>query len=133
MSVKNYFILPILLLLFISSLLGQESQRNQDSNAILIIGAGAGGTAAAIQAARMGVKVSLFSESPWLGGMLTAAGVSAIDGNHQLPSGLWGEFRTKLYAHYGGPEALATGWVSNTHFEPKVGDSILKSMVHYPN
>jgi len=100
MSVKNYFILPILLLLFISSLLGQEYQRNQDSNAILIIGAGAGGTAAAIQAARMGVKVYLFSESPWLGGMLTAAGVSAIDGNHQLPSGLWGEFRTKLYAHY---------------------------------
>ena len=111
----------------------QETLKQSPSKTLIIVGAGTGGTAAAIQAARMGVKVYLFSESPWLGGMLTAAGVSAIDGNHQLPSGLWGEFRNKLYAHYGGPEALATGWVSNTHFEPKVGDSILKSMVQYPN
>ena len=108
----------------------QETLKQSPSKTLIIVGAGTGGTAAAIQAARMGVKVHLLSENPWLGGMLTAAGVSAIDGNHQLPSGLWGEFRTKLYQHYGGPEAVATGWVSNTHFEPKVGDSILKSMAH---
>ncbi len=100
---------------------------------MVIVGAGAGGTAAAIQAARMGVEVHLISENPWLGGMLTAAGVSAIDGNHQLPSGIWGEFRAALYAHYGGPEGVATGWVSNTHFEPAVGDSILKAMAALPS
>lgn len=107
-----------------------QAQKQTD---VLIVGAGTGGTAAAIQAARMGVKVNLLSENPWLGGMLTAAGVSAIDGNHQLPSGIWGDFRDALYRHYGGPKAVATGWVSNTHFEPSVGDSILKSMAEFPH
>ena len=110
----------------------QETLKQSPSKTLIIVGAGTGGTAAAIQAARMGVEVHLLSENPWLGGMLTAAGVSAIDGNHQLPSGLWGEFRDKLYQHYGGPKAVATGWVSNTHFEPKVGDSILKTMAQHP-
>ncbi|MHB2148572.1 FAD-dependent oxidoreductase [Calditrichota bacterium LG25] len=95
---------------------------------ILIVGAGASGVCAAIQAARMGRKVALVEESPWLGGMLTAAGVSAIDGNHKLPSGLWGEFRSRLYDHYGGPQAVETGWVSNTLFEPRVGERILRDM-----
>ena len=53
-----------------------------------------------------------------LGGMLTAQGVSAIDGNDQLPSGFWNEFREALRRHYGGASALATGWVSVTQFEP---------------
>ena len=40
---------------------------------ILIAGGGASGTAAALQAARMGRKVILVEETPWLGGMLTNA------------------------------------------------------------
>lgn len=95
---------------------------------VLVIGAGVGGTAAGIQAARLGVKVILTEETTWLGGMMTAAGVSAFDGNHNLPSGIWAEFRNQLYKVYGSPEKVATGWVSNTLFEPHVGDSILKSM-----
>ena len=59
---------------------------------------------------------------------MTAAGVSATDGNHMLPSGLWAEFRDQLYKVYGGPNRVATGWVSNTLFEPHVGDSIFKSL-----
>lgn len=96
---------------------------------VLIIGGGASGTTAAIQAARSGVKTLLVEETAWLGGMLTAAGVSAIDGNHKMPAGLWGEFREHLYDYYGGPAAVATGWVSNTLFEPHVGNIILKNMV----
>ncbi|MBK9489371.1 MAG: FAD-dependent oxidoreductase [Haliscomenobacter sp.] len=100
---------------------------------ILIAGGGASGTAAALQAARMGRKVILVEHTTWLGGMLTAAGVSAIDGNHKMPSGIWGEFRTQLEQHYGGPEALATGWVSNTQYEPAVGNQILNRMLDsYP-
>lgn len=96
---------------------------------VIIAGGGASGTMAAIQAARMGVKAVIIEETTWLGGMLTAAGVSAIDGNHKLPSGLWGEFRQHLYDHYGGAEAVETGWVSNTLFEPSVGNAILQRMV----
>jgi hypothetical protein len=41
---------------------------------------------------------------------------------------LWGEFREQLYQYYGGPAAVETGWVSNTLFEPSVGNQILKKM-----
>lgn len=91
---------------------------------VIIIGGSTGGTAAGIQAARMGARTLILEPTHWLGGMLTAAGVSAIDGNHNLPAGIWGEFRDSLEQHYGGPEALLTGWVSNTQFEPKVGANI---------
>jgi hypothetical protein len=96
---------------------------------VLIIGGGASGTTAAIQAARLGAKVILVENTTWLGGMITSAGVSAFDGNHNMPSGIWGEFREHIYKRYGGPNKVATGWVSNTLFEPRVGDSIFKQMV----
>ena len=95
---------------------------------VLVIGGGIGGTAAGIQSARSGARTLIVEEGPWLGGMLSAAGVSAIDGNHEMPSGLWGGFRERIFAHYGGPSRVATGWVSNTQFEPHVADSILKRM-----
>lgn len=95
---------------------------------LLVVGGGASGTTAAIQASRMGVSTLVLEETTWLGGMLTAAGVSAIDGNHNLPSGLWAEFRQKLYDYYGGPKAVETGWVSNTLFEPSIGDRMLKEL-----
>ncbi|EHQ26828.1 FAD-dependent oxidoreductase [Mucilaginibacter paludis] len=95
---------------------------------VLIIGGGASGTTAAIQASRMGVKTLLVEETEWLGGMLTSAGVSAIDGDNNLPSGLWAEFRQKLRDYYGGAAAVETGWVSNTLFEPSVGNKILKQL-----
>lgn len=100
---------------------------------LLIIGGGASGTTAGIQAARMGVQTLIIEETRWLGGMLTSAGVSAIDGNHNMPSGLWGEFRQKLYDHYGGPEEVETGWVSNTLFEPSVGNQVLKELAGHKN
>ncbi|MEO7309114.1 MAG: FAD-dependent oxidoreductase [Chitinophagaceae bacterium] len=95
---------------------------------ILVIGGGTGGTAAGIQSARMGVPTIIAEESTWLGGMLSTAGVSAIDGNHNLPSGIWNEFRNAIYQVYGGAQKVATGWISNTHFEPHVADSIFKAM-----
>lgn len=95
---------------------------------ILVVGGGASGVTAGLQAARLGVKTIIIEETDWLGGMLTSAGVSGIDGNHQLPSGLWGEFRQKLYDYYGGADKVETGWVSNTLFEPIVGNKILKEM-----
>lgn len=96
---------------------------------LIIIGGGASGTSAGIAAGRMGTKTLILESSSWVGGMLTSAGVSAIDGNHRLPSGIWGEFRDSLIARYGSQQALATGWVSNTLFEPKVGQEILKNML----
>ncbi len=110
-------------MLLIPVLLSAQQQAD-----LLIVGGGASGTMAGIQAARMGVKTLIVEETTWLGGMLTSAGVAAIDGNHRMPSGLWGEFRNKLYDYYGGPQKVATGWVSNTLFEPHVGNQLLRQM-----
>ncbi|MBN3519834.1 FAD-dependent oxidoreductase [Algoriphagus lutimaris] len=101
------------------------AQNNYD---LIIVGGGASGTSAGISAGREGLKTLIIEPTTWLGGMLTSAGVSAIDGNHQLPSGIWGEFKAKLEEHYGGEDKLATGWVSNTLFEPKIGNEILQLM-----
>lgn len=111
---------------FVNCLAAQSSHTLQTE--VLIIGAGTGGTAAAIQCARLGVPCILTEPSPWLAGMIAAAGVSCTDGNHQLPSGMWQEFRAAIYQHYGGPKKVATGWVSHTNFEPHVSDSIWKAM-----
>jgi hypothetical protein len=95
---------------------------------VLIIGGGTSGVAAGIQSARLGANTIITEPTPWLGGMISAAGVSATDGNNKMPSGIWSEFRSKIYEIYGGPKAVETGWVSNTLFEPHVADSIFKTM-----
>ena len=87
---------------------------------VLVVGGGASGTAAGIQAARMGVRTMVLEETPWIGGMLTAAGVSCVDGNNRLRSGIFGEFADSLVARYGSNEALQSGWVSNINFDPHI-------------
>lgn len=96
---------------------------------VLVVGGGTSGVAAGIQSSRLGVNTLIIEETPWLGGMLTSAGVSAVDGNYRLPAGIWGEFQSKLAEYYGGLDSLKTGWVSNVQFEPSVGNRILCQMV----
>lgn len=97
---------------------------------VLVIGGGTSGTAAGIAAAKLGAKTLIVESGPWLGGMISAAGVTCTDGNHHMPSGLWNTFREAIYQVYGGPKAVATGWVSHTQFEPRISDSIWKSMAN---
>lgn len=123
--IKTYLL--SLVLIIISA--GNAICQNSIDTDVLIIGGGASGTAAGVQAARMGAQTIIIEESPWVGGMLTAAGVSAIDGNHKLPAGMWGEFRDALIKHYGSAEALQTGWVSNVQFEPSVGNKIFQELI----
>lgn len=118
----------LLIFLFVISACNSSSIQTLEVD-VLVIGAGTGGTAAAIQSARMGAETLLVEPTAWPGGMLTAAGVSAIDGNHEMPAGIWGEFRTALRTFYGSPEALQTGWVTHTAFEPKVGKQILETFI----
>lgn len=121
--------LVLLSFLLIQSLLGQAQVKEVFIETdVLVIGGTTSGICAGIQSARLGVKTMIVESGPWLGGMLTSAGVSAFDGNNRLPAGIFGEFRNHLEKHYGGKNKLATGWVSNTLFEPHIGDSIFKSM-----
>ena len=88
--------------LFLAALLLAASAPDARAQAVLdtdvlVVGGGTGGTAAALQSARLGARTIVAEPTPWLGGMLSAAGVSATDGNHRLPSGIWREFRQRIY------------------------------------
>ncbi len=118
----------LIVVLILTTLTNAVTAQKQLSTNVLVIGGGTGGSAAGLQSARMGVNTIIAEPTVWLGGMLSAAGVPAFDGNHNMPSGIWAQFREQVYKVYGGPDKVATGWVSNTLFEPHVGDSILKAM-----
>ncbi len=96
---------------------------------VLVVGGGTGGTAAAITAARRGVKTILISEFPWLGGMLTAAGVPAPDGNELAAwqTGMWGAYLNAL--HRKQPGGLDNAWVSLFTYDPRIGAQILAEWV----
>lgn len=128
---KGFITLILSVVLLFSSL---SCSRSIDSEVdVLVIGGGASGVTAGIQASRMESQTLIVEETPWLGGMLTSAGVSAIDGNYNLPAGLWGEFKERLARHYGTLDSLKTGWVSNVLFEPSVGNEILGVMTDAEN
>ena len=112
----------------LASLIGLVSCTGPQHVDVLVIGGGASGISAGVQSARMGVRTMVVEQTPWVGGMLTSAGVSCIDGNYNLRSGIFGEFADSLSQRYGGWEALKTGWVSNINFEPNVGQEILSNM-----
>ena len=92
--------------LFISSCSENSPILNVD---VLVVGGGTSGVAAGLQSARSGVNTLIVEETSWLGGMLTSAGVSAVDGNYNLPAGIWGEFQSRLIAYYGSRDSLKTG------------------------
>ncbi|MEH2001047.1 MAG: FAD-dependent oxidoreductase [Nostoc sp.] len=96
---------------------------------VLVVGGGTGGTAAAIQAARRGAKTILVSEFPWLGGMLTSAGVSAPDGNEleAFQTGLWGAFLQELRQRQ--PGGIDNSWVSFFSYAPRIGAEIFADWV----
>ena len=121
-SVRKFVLCVCCALLCLSSCVRMEQVD------VLIVGGGASGISAGIQCARMGVPAMIVEETPWVGGMLTAAGVSCIDGNYNLQSGIFGEFADSLARRYGGWQALQTGWVSYINFEPQVGQEVLTNM-----
>lgn len=120
----NYY----LSLLFLFLTLIGCGKKQEEVVGVLVIGGGTSGVAAGIQSARMGVSTTILESGSWLGGMLTSAGVSAVDGNYNLRGGLWGEFVDSLVVHYGHLDSLKTGWVSNIQFEPSVGNRIFQNM-----
>lgn len=126
-SIRKNTRIKLLFLLILGCITMQAQPQTFD---VLVIGGGASGTTASIESARLGAKTILVEEYSWLGGMLTSAGVSAIDGNNRLPSGIWGEFRDSLINYYGSAQALSTGWVSDVLFEPSVGNKIFRTITH---
>jgi hypothetical protein len=82
-----------------------------------------------LQAARRGANTILVSEFPWLGGMLTSAGVAAPDGNElaALQTGIWGAFVRELRQRQ--PGGLDHAWVSFFTYDPSIGAQIFVDWV----
>jgi hypothetical protein len=93
---------------------------------VLVWGGGTGGIAAALQAARSGADTLLLTPGPWLGGMVSAAGVCCPDGNELSPwqTGLWGALLRALAAAE--PGGLDHNWVSCFGYRPATAERILR-------
>ena len=93
---------------------------------VLVWGGGIGGLCAAVQCARRGVRTLLLTPGGWLGGMVSAAGVCAPDGNELSPwqSGMWGAFLRALAASE--PQGLDHNWVSCFGYRPATAERVLR-------
>jgi len=93
---------------------------------VVVWGGGSGGVAAALQAARSGASTLLLTPGSWLGGMVSAAGVCAPDGNELSPwqTGLWGALLRQLQQEE--PEGLDQNWVSCFGWRPATAETILR-------
>ena len=99
---------------------------------LVVIGGGLGGCAAAIQAAREGLRVAVVERSDWVGGQATGGAVSTMDDLSFTRTGLYGEFIRRVREHYArlGAETNVCLWGSDTiAFEPRVGREILSEML----
>ena len=101
---------------------------------ILIAGGGLGGVAAAYDALRLGQQVCMTEITDWIGGQVSAQGVSALDErplqreNDIFPSG-YSEFRQRVIAAYDGNPNPGACWVSVLCFSPQVGHQVLRDML----
>jgi len=101
----------------------------EEQAAVVGWGGGTGGVAAALQSARSGAPTLLLTPGPWLGGMVSAAGVCAPDGNELScwQTGLWGAFLRELQRQE--PEGLDQNWVSCFGYRPATAEAILRRWV----
>jgi hypothetical protein len=98
------------------------------STGVLVVGGTASGVVAAIQSSRSKVKTMLVEPSPWLGGEMTAGGNCILDGNRNLSTGIWGEFRKKVREFYWHTPGFDTTANAPLKFEPYTGAAILKKI-----
>jgi len=99
---------------------------------VLIVGGGTGGVAAALAAARAGHSVTLLEETDWIGGQMTAQGVSALDEHEHIESfggtRSYYQFRNAIRAHYGEANP-GNCWVTRLAFEPRVAVEALEQVL----
>jgi ribulose 1,5-bisphosphate synthetase/thiazole synthase len=101
---------------------------------VVVVGAGTGGIAAAIQAARMGATVAVIEETDWIGGQMSASGVGNMDeGTMALRrSGLYHELVSRIRSHYQAQgKSVGTCYFGDQSIcvEPSVAQWVFKRMI----
>lgn len=81
----------------------------------------------------MGARVALLEETDWIGGQMTAAGVSTMDeAGFNTDSGIYAEFSARVRVHYarmGKSIGTCASSPRKMCFEPSVGRAILHEMI----
>ncbi|GAB4218021.1 MAG: FAD-dependent oxidoreductase [Synechococcales cyanobacterium] len=101
---------------------------------LLVAGGGFGGVAAAYEGLRLGKRVCMTEITDWIGGQVSAQGVSALDerplqrNNDLFPFG-YSEFRRRVRARYGGQPNPGQCWVSVLCFTPQDGHDVVREML----
>ena len=132
-SLRSYlcFLAALTILLFAApAVFSEELSRSYD---LVVVGAGTGGCAAAIQASRSGLRVALLEESDTVGGQTAGAAVSTMDDLGLTRSGLYDEFITRVRRHYSalGVDTNICLWGADTiAVEPSVARDILTDMMN---
>ena len=108
---------------------------------ILVVGGGMGGVAGAWAAARRGHRVCLLEETDWIGGQMTAQGISALDEHlhierfggtrsyYAMREAIRDHYRERAIADATEPLNPGSCWVTALAFEPRVGFSVLESLL----
>jgi len=108
---------------------------------VVVAGAGTGGWAAAVQAARSGAKVLLLEETDWIGGQMSAAAVTTMDEDSvhmKFPvreRGLYREFHESMVLYYHtlekDPFVTYFGWPQQREggYEPKAARAVLYAFI----
>ena len=127
-ELRKIFWLALMIIILARNIAFADVKSSYD---IIISGGGMGGTAAAIQAARMGMQVLIVEPTYMLGGQATTAGVATMDDMSGVESGIYEEFIGNVKKYYDDMrKSIATCyWKLNTRaFEPSVGHKILAEM-----
>lgn len=110
------------------------SPKNSRVYDVVVVGAGPGGIAASIQAARSGAKVALLEETDWVGGQIASAGVGTMDegSTAERNSGLYKEFVGRVTEFYKSKhKSVDTCYYSldTLCVDPKVARDVLNQML----
>jgi hypothetical protein len=111
-----------------------------DTYDVVVAGAGTGGFAAALQAARLGARVLLVEETDWIGGQMCAAGVTTMDEDgvyRKYPvreRGVYREFHESIVTYYRTFDkdpfvAYYSRPQSEGGYEPKAARAILYGLI----
>ena len=119
-----------------------HSTTSDEACEVLIVGGGTGGVAAALAAARAGRHVVLLEETDWLGGQMTAQGVSALDEHEHIEAfgGTASYYRLRSllrdrYRHCAGGAGQRSDfnpgacWVTHLAFEPRAAVDAIEQML----
>lgn len=108
---------------------------------VIVAGAGTGGWAAAVQAARLGARVLLLEDTDWIGGQMAAAAVTTMDEDSvwmKFPvreRGLYREFNESMVLHYltmeKDPQVAYYGWPDQMEggYEPKAARAVMYGFI----